>query len=98
MNLEIMPQDEMGYPNKIIKNHAKTSNQIGMNNKLTKEEKNKFVQEFIADLFRKLENKPEITEDIEEKIIVIDRFEGDLAVCENRNTRRDNKYRKNKIT
>ena len=61
--------------NRILKNHGVTSDSIGVNNKLTKEEKGKFVQEFIKQLFQKLE---------EEKILVVDRFEGNIVVCENR--------------
>lgn len=66
---------------KVIKNHATTNDKIGINNRLKKEEKDKFIQEFIQEIFQRLEKCKK------EDIFVIDRFEGDWAVCENRETR-----------
>lgn len=79
MENEIIPQNEMINENRIIRNYGITSNQFEKNNTLSKEEKNRFIQEFIKEIFNKLECK--------EEIFVIDRFEEDIAVCENRETR-----------
>ena len=79
MENEIIPQNEMINENRIIRNHGITSNQFEKNNILSKEEKNRFIQEFIKEIFNKLECKGET--------FVIDRFEEDIAVCENRENR-----------
>ncbi len=79
MENEIIPQNEMINENRIIRNHGITSNQFEKNNTLSKEEKNRFIQEFIKEIFNKLESK--------EETFVIDRFEEDIAVCENRENR-----------
>lgn len=128
MGNEIIPQNETINQNRTIKNHAITNGHIGINNKLNNEEKNRFIHEFIAEIFSKLESKeslietqelrsennevtPLVTQEMskhekienEEKveadngIIVVDRFEGHLAVCENRETRRNAKHRNIKI-
>ncbi len=86
---KLTSKSKLEVENKIIKNHGTTTNNIGINNQLTKQEKEKFVQEFIKKIAQKL-NK--------EKIFIIDRFEGNLAVCENRETRGNDKHRNNKIT
>ena len=62
---------------KNIKNTAKTINCENTNNRIYKEEKEKLIQALIAKAF---ENMQEIT-------YVIDRFEENYAVCENRETR-----------
>lgn len=75
---------------KTIKNSPRTSDNIGINNTLSHDEKNKYVQSFIAQLFSKLNtNKIIENNDLKEElnaIYVIDRFEGNYAVCENRET------------
>ena len=74
-----------------IKNYAKTSRDIGGCNTLTKNEKNRHIQSFISQLFSKL--KPEnsiddtISNDEIDIVYIIDRFEGNYAVCENRETK-----------
>ena len=67
---------------RLIKNHGSTTNEIGVNNKLTKEEKNKLIQDLIKKLFSKVDNKLEQ----QQKTYTIDRFEYPYAVCENRDT------------
>ena len=95
---------------KTIKNSPKTSDNIGVNNTLSHNEKSKYVQSFITQLFNKLNTNKlinnndtneelldsnninkELTEntDLEKELdvtYVIDRFEGNYAVCENRET------------
>ncbi|MCR5146304.1 MAG: DUF3006 domain-containing protein [Clostridia bacterium] len=76
---------------KTLKNSAKTSDNIGVSNTLSHSEKNKYVQSFITQLFNKLNINKKIEEenslkDELEIIYVIDRFEGNYAVCENRET------------
>lgn len=75
---------------KTIKNSPRTSDNIGINNTLSHDEKNKYIQSFIAQLFSKLNtNKIIENNDLKEElnaIYVIDRFEGNYAVCENRET------------
>lgn len=76
---------------KTIKNSAKTSDNIGVNNTLSHSEKNKYVQSFITQLFNRLNINKKIEEEnmLKEEleiIYVIDRFEGNYAVCENRET------------
>ena len=69
---------EISYDrNRNIKNYGTTSNNIGVNNILDKKEKERFIQEFIKQIFQKI-NK--------EIILVVDRFEGNIAVCEDRET------------
>ena len=69
---------EISYDrNRNIKNYGTTSNNIGVNNILAKKEKERFIQEFIKQIFQKI-NK--------EIILVVDRFEGNIAVCEDRET------------
>lgn len=69
---------EISYDrNRNIKNYGTTSNNIGVNNILDKKEKERFIQEFIKQIFQKI-NK--------EIILVVDRFEGNIAVCEDRKT------------
>lgn len=70
-------ESNLEVKNRTIKNHAITNKNIGINT-LTKEQKEKFVQEFLMDIQHKLEK---------EKTLVVDRFEGNIAVCENRDTR-----------
>lgn len=107
----------MEFDVKTIKNSPRTSDNIGVNNTLSHDEKSKYVQSFITQLFNKLNmnviNNNEINEertesydisiesaeskdkelpennDLSEEldiIYVIDRFEGNYAVCENRET------------
>jgi hypothetical protein len=75
---------------KSLKNKAKTINCENSNNRISKNEKVKLIQELISKVFEnvcdtniseknKIENK--------EEIYVIDRFEGNYAVCENRETK-----------
>lgn len=75
--------------NRIIKNYGTTSNNIGINNKLPKKEKEKIVQKFIEQIAQKLDK---------EEIFVVDRFEGHIAVCENNTTRGNDKHSNNRIT
>ena len=65
--------------NKSIKNHGITNENLARNNKLTKSEKEKFIQCLIKKVFEKMD-KISITE----CTYVIDRFEQNYAVCENR--------------
>lgn len=82
----------MELEGKTIKNLAKTSNNIGVNNTLRFSEKNKHVQSFITQLFNKLNHHRTMEENSlkqgqdSEIVYVIDRFEGDFAICENRET------------
>ena len=83
----------MKLEGKTIKNSAKTSDNIGVNNTLSHSEKNKHVQSFITQLFNKLNLNKKIEENSSlsqeqqlETIYIIDRFEENFAVCENRET------------
>lgn len=76
MENEIQTNFEFNF-NRTIKNYPTTDKNIGATNILTKEEKEKFVQEFLKQIAKKLEK---------ERILVIDRFEGNIAVCEDRET------------
>lgn len=78
--------------NRKIKNHAVTSKKIGVSNSLNKEEKYRFMQEFMSQVFRKLENNK-----LNEETLVIDRFEEDIAVCENRETQQMINIERNKL-
>ena len=79
---------------RLIKNHATTTTEIGYENKLTKEEKNRLIHDLIRRVFEKndifekvdVEENQELNVDNEQKF-TIDRFEGNYAVCENRETR-----------
>lgn len=78
-----LTQDKSKSINRNVKNQGKTSSNIGINNKLTSNDRNRLMQSFMKKIFEKLE---EFKKD-EQQILVIDRFEGDLAVCENRETK-----------
>ncbi len=69
--------------NRNVKNHGKTSSNIGINNKLTANDRNRLMQSFMKKIFEKLEE----SKNNEQQILVIDRFEDNLAVCENRKTK-----------
>lgn len=83
---------------RLIKNHATTTTEIGYENRLTKEEKNRLVHDLIKRVFDKINkfdkagssNKVDNQElDIaNEQRYTIDRFEANYAVCENRETRK----------
>lgn len=77
-------QNEANYSNKNIKNHCKTDSKIGINNRLTKNEKNKLMQNFMEKIFEKLED----LQKNHQQILVVDRFEENIAVCEDRETKK----------
>ena len=66
---------------KPLKNHGVTSTELGRNNKLSKNEKDKFIQNLIKKLFGKISEPV-----IKEYHYTVDRFEHNYAVCENRDT------------
>lgn len=66
---------------KPLKNHGVTSAELGRNNKLSKNEKDKFIQNLIKKLFEKISEPV-----IKEYHYTVDRFEHNYAVCENRDT------------
>lgn len=78
---------------RLIKNFGVTSTTLGIDNKITKNEKNKLIHDLIRKTFTKLEedninnNETALPQTLDTEIIyVIDRFEGNFAVCENRET------------
>ena len=80
---------------RLIKNHATTTTEIGYENRLTKEEKNRLIHDLIKRVFEKIDifDKVDIEETkqlniAKEEKYTIDRFEGNYAVCENRETRK----------
>lgn len=79
------------HNNKTIKNKAISNNKIGINNRLTKDEKDNLIRDLIKRVFEQQYNESNQLNDIEkqyeEGTYVIDRFEGDYAVCENRENR-----------
>ena len=66
---------------KPLKNHGVTSAELGRNNKLSKNEKDKFIQNLIKKLFEKISEPV-----IKEYHYTVDRFEQNYVVCENRDT------------
>lgn len=78
---------------RLIKNFGVTSTTLGIDNKITKNEKNKLIHDLIRKTFTKLDedninnNETALPQTLDTEIIyVIDRFEGNFAVCENRET------------
>ena len=78
---------------RLIKNFGVTSTTLGIDNKITKNEKNKLIHDLIRKTFTKLDedninnNETTLPQTLDTEIIyVIDRFEGNFAVCENRET------------
>ena len=76
-------QDKSKSINRNIKNHCKTSQNLGINNKLTANDRDRLMQSFMKKIFEKLEEFQN-----KEQLLVIDRFEENIAVCENRETRK----------
>ena len=78
---------------RVIRNSARTTATLGTNNTLKHNEKNRFIRSFISKIFQKLNSeennnsKLELKEEINE-VYVIDRFEGNYAICENRKYKR----------
>lgn len=73
---DIFNNNESNERNRTLKNHA-TTIKNNETNKISEVDSNEFMNEFIKQLEQKIESV---------KTLVIDRFEGNLAVCENRET------------
>ena len=69
-------QNSLPEKNRVIKNHAVTMQNIEVPARLQNQNK-EFITDFVNQLKQKIESV---------KTLVIDRFEGNLAVCENRET------------
>lgn len=70
------------------KNDINNFEEINLNQNMTNEkDKHKFIQDFINLLSMKMIKNPDKNIFDENTILVIDRFEEYIAVCENRETR-----------
>jgi ABC-type sugar transport system ATPase subunit len=85
-------EDYMEVEPRVIRNSARTTATLGTNNTLKHNEKNRFIRSFISKIFQKLNSEEnnnselKLKEEINE-VYVIDRFEGNYAICENRSTK-----------